>query len=348
MKNINEIRCNPLDIRYKSVKEQQFPLQTANLILANLNNTHITKIEEKFQGVVQSLASVIAFLRDHENGRYLTLPHIVEMAHRTCRNTINVLATNTNYPGAKMLENIFKYTPEVNLIALENTLIASLQKLKSPYIYYLLSGDDFLEERTSTNDRLSHICEIINTKVNHELFDLLKELYSFSNVPIQFKSSIKINEAEIDDTTNQNIINISINIKKDIDRIIKDYKAIFDADVEKERQSEMDIIKEITSSKYEKELYYFPTGVSNYNNMTPFEIKFEKPLYVKEFLKKILSKRNKGNIFIDKISVEYLDERIETKGLSKYINKKISKIKGIGGLNEASYNIELEEDEHIM
>ena len=105
-----------------------------------------------------------------------------------------------------------------------------------------------------------------------------------------------------------------------------------------------EIMKEIHSTKYDKELYYIPTGVSDYNNTAPFEVIFEKPLYVKEFIKKILSKNNSGSIFIDDITIDYLDQRIQSKKLDKYINRKISKIKGRGGLNKAYYNIKLEEE----
>lgn len=337
------VRMNPFDVRYAAVKDARFPIKAARCIISELTETPFPQVETMYNPEIVYLSSIVAFLRDYENGRYCTFPHIVDMAQRTLEDTIKIVSTNTNYPGALMFKWSYERAPEQSRMAMEQTLNTIMKRISSPYFDYILSGDDFA--KTENPDSIPILeYEISDTKLNHKIYDLTSKLYTIINIQTETKSVIKLKEDDINEETKTEIINAQLHIRKDINKIIKEYKIIFNEEQNNLKKKRTMIMEEINNTCYKTEMHYIQTGISDYNNTTPFVVKFDKPLYVKEFIKDILSKEYEGQIIIEDDHINYCGNQIETEDLDKFINRKIAKIKGRGGLNKATYNIELENE----
>ena len=136
-------RCNPL--RAEDMEDFSEAVEAAKGILLNLNRSWITKQGDFFvESPVNYLASVIWYLKLYEDGRYCTMPHVIELIAQPVEEVIHLLASE---PELSTVMSPFKSSLEANTLEQLEGMIDSaripLTRLASKRVYYVMSGNDF-------------------------------------------------------------------------------------------------------------------------------------------------------------------------------------------------------------
>ena len=136
-------RCNPLDP--ESMHDITDATESARTILLGLNREWIKKQGDFFvESPINFVTAVIWFLRKFEDGRYCTLPHVIELMQAQYDDLFPVLNT---IPEIEVLVNPFITAFQNDAMEQLEGQIASakigMARLGSPQIYWVLSGNDF-------------------------------------------------------------------------------------------------------------------------------------------------------------------------------------------------------------
>ncbi|WP_345949158.1 conjugal transfer protein MobC [Mucilaginibacter sp. PAMB04274] len=136
-------RCNPLDPH--SMEDITDATEAARTIMLGLNRDWIKKQGDFFvESPINFLTAVIWYLRRYKNGRYCTLPHVIELMQADYDPLFGVLQEQEEI---KVLINPFVSAFRNNAKEQLEGQIASakigLARLASPQLYYVLSGNDF-------------------------------------------------------------------------------------------------------------------------------------------------------------------------------------------------------------
>ncbi|MBL7759145.1 MAG: YWFCY domain-containing protein [Sediminibacterium sp.] len=136
-------RCNPLDP--KSMYDITDATESARTILLGLNREWIKKQGDFFvESPINFVTAVIWFLRKFEDGRYCTLPHVIELMQAQYDDLFPVLNT---IPEIEVLVNPFITAFQNDAMEQLEGQIASakigMARLASPQMYWVLSGNDF-------------------------------------------------------------------------------------------------------------------------------------------------------------------------------------------------------------
>lgn len=136
-------RCNPLDP--ESMHDITDATESARTILLGLNREWIKKQGDFFvESPINFVTAVIWFLRKFENGRYCTLPHVIELMQAQYDDLFPVLNT---IPEIEVLVNPFITAFQNDAMEQLEGQIASakigMARLASPQLYWVLSGNDF-------------------------------------------------------------------------------------------------------------------------------------------------------------------------------------------------------------
>jgi len=136
-------RCNPLDPA--AMEDITDATEASRTIMLGLNRDWIRKQGDFFvESAVNFLTAIIWYLRKYRNGRYCTLPHVIELMQVDYDSLFVVLQ---EVEEIKVLVNPFvsallrKAAPQ-----LEGQIASAkigLARLASPQLYYILSGNDF-------------------------------------------------------------------------------------------------------------------------------------------------------------------------------------------------------------
>lgn len=136
-------RCNPLDP--ESMLDITDATEASRTIMLGLNRDWIRKQGDFFvESSVNFLTAIIWYLRRYEDGKYCTLPHVIELMQVDYDRLFAVLVKE---PEIVVLINPFisaynrNATPQLEG-QIGSTKIA-LARLSSPQLYYVLSGNDF-------------------------------------------------------------------------------------------------------------------------------------------------------------------------------------------------------------
>lgn len=136
-------RCNPLDA--STMTDITDAAESSRTIMLGLNHEWIKKSGDFFvESPINFVTALIWFLRKYKNGKYCTLPHVIELAQIEYDKLFSILRTE---PQIEVLVNPFvtAYINEANE-QLEGQIASakiSLSKLSSEKLYYILSGNDF-------------------------------------------------------------------------------------------------------------------------------------------------------------------------------------------------------------
>ncbi len=143
--NFDELlhRCNPLDPQ--SMEDITDATEASRTIMMGLNRDWIKKQGDFFvESPINFLTACIWYLRKYEDGRFCTLPHVIELMQSDYEPLFAVLKTCEEI---KVLINPFISAYQNNAMAQLEGQIASakigLARLSSPQLYYVLSGNDF-------------------------------------------------------------------------------------------------------------------------------------------------------------------------------------------------------------
>lgn len=136
-------RCNPLDpVAMEDITDAT---EASRTIMMGLNRDWIKKQGDFFvESPINFLTAIIWYLKKYKDGRYCTLPHVIELMQADYDQLFEVLQTQEEI---KVLINPFISAYQNKAMAQLEGQIASakigLARLSSPQLYYVLSGNDF-------------------------------------------------------------------------------------------------------------------------------------------------------------------------------------------------------------
>ena len=136
-------RCNPLEP--EAMTDITDATEASRTIMMGLNREWIKKQGEFFvESPINFLTAVIWYLRKYQDGKYCTLPHVIELMQTDYEQLFSVLQEEEQ---VRVLINPFILAYNNNAKAQLEGQIASakigLARLASPQLYYVLSGNDF-------------------------------------------------------------------------------------------------------------------------------------------------------------------------------------------------------------
>jgi hypothetical protein len=136
-------RCNPLDPQ--SMDDITDATEAARTIMLGLNRDWIKKQGDFFvESPINFITAIIWYLRKYKNGRYCTLPHVIELMQMDYDPLFAVLQEQEEI---KVLINpfvsAFKNKAKEQLEGQIASAKIGLARLSSPQLYYVLSGNDF-------------------------------------------------------------------------------------------------------------------------------------------------------------------------------------------------------------
>ncbi len=136
-------RCNPLDPH--SMTDITDATESARTIMLGLNMEWIKKQGDFFvESPINFVTAIIWFLKKYENGKFCTLPHVIELMQVDYDDLFPVLRTEKEI---EVLINPF-ISAYVNKAReqLEGQVASAkigMARLSSPQLYWVLSGNDF-------------------------------------------------------------------------------------------------------------------------------------------------------------------------------------------------------------
>ncbi|MFP5081666.1 conjugal transfer protein MobC [Pedobacter sp. JCM 36344] len=136
-------RCNPIDP--KDMIDITDATEASRTIMLGLNKEWLKKSGDFFvESPINFLTAVIWYLRKYQDGKYCTLPHVIELMMTEYDHLFAILETE---PEIRVLINPFISAWQQGAKAQLEGQIASakigLARLSSPQLYYVLSGNDF-------------------------------------------------------------------------------------------------------------------------------------------------------------------------------------------------------------
>ncbi len=136
-------RCNPLDPT--TMEDITDATESSRTIMLGLNREWIKKQGDFFvESPINFVTGIIWFLRKYEEGKYCTLPHVIELMQLEYPQLFKLLRTE---PEIDVLinpfESAFKNEAMEQLEGQIASAKISMARLASPQLYYVLSGNDF-------------------------------------------------------------------------------------------------------------------------------------------------------------------------------------------------------------
>ncbi|MGY3054029.1 hypothetical protein ACVWYG_002232 [Pedobacter sp. UYEF25] len=136
-------RCNPIDPL--DMTDITDATEASRTIMLGLNKEWLKKSGDFFvESPINFLTAVIWYLRKYQDGKYCTLPHVIELMMTEYDHLFAILETE---PEIRVLINPFISAWQQGAKAQLEGQIASakigLARLSSPQLYYVLSGNDF-------------------------------------------------------------------------------------------------------------------------------------------------------------------------------------------------------------
>ena len=136
-------RCNPLD--RENMLDITDASESARTIMMGLNREWIRRQGDFFvESPINFLTAIIWFLRRYRDGRFCTLPHVIELMQLDYDRLFTILQTEKQIE-ALINPFVSAYLNDV-MEQLEGQIASakiSMARLSSPQLYYVLSGNDF-------------------------------------------------------------------------------------------------------------------------------------------------------------------------------------------------------------
>lgn len=168
-------RCNPLDpVTMEDITDAS---ESSRTIMLGLNRDWIKKQGDFFvESPINFVTAIIWFLRKYENGKFCTLPHVIELMQLEYKTMFPLLRTE---PEIDVLINPFEsaYRHEA-WEQLEGQIASAkigMARLSSPQLYYVLSGNDFTLD-INNPDEPKIVC-MGNNPQKQQIFGAVLSLY---------------------------------------------------------------------------------------------------------------------------------------------------------------------------
>lgn len=145
-------RCNPLDP--DTMLDITDATESSRTIMLGLNREWIKKQGDFFvESPINFVTAIIWFLKKYKNGKYCTLPHVIELMQVEYEKLFVVLKTE---PEIEVLINPFISAFKNEAMEQLEGQVASakigMARLSSPQLYYVLSGNDFTLDLNNPKD----------------------------------------------------------------------------------------------------------------------------------------------------------------------------------------------------
>ncbi len=168
-------RCNPLDP--ESMEDITDATEAARTIMLGLNRDWIKKQGDFFvESPINFLTAIIWYLRKYKDGKYCTLPHVIELMQADYDPLFAILHEQEEI---KVLINPFVFALQNKAKEQLEGQIASakigLARLASPQLYYVLSGNDFKLDVNNPKD--PKIISIGNNPAKIQIYGAVLSLY---------------------------------------------------------------------------------------------------------------------------------------------------------------------------
>jgi hypothetical protein len=143
--NFDEImhRCNPLEPQ--GMTDITDATESARTIMLGLNREWLKKQGDFFvESAISFVTALIWFLKKYENGRYCTLPHVIELMMIDYKRLFTVLIMEEEIHA--LLNPFISAWEKEEWGQLEGQIGSakiSMARLVSPKLYYVLTGNDF-------------------------------------------------------------------------------------------------------------------------------------------------------------------------------------------------------------
>jgi hypothetical protein len=168
-------RCNPLEP--SMMYDITDATESSRTIMLALNREWIKKQGDFFvESPINFVTAVIWFLRKYQNGRYCTLPHVIELMQVEYDDLFSILRSE---PEIEVLINPFisAYLNDA-MEQLEGQIASAkicMARLSSPQLYYVLSGNDFTLDVNNPDD--PKIVCVANNPQKQQIYGAVLSLY---------------------------------------------------------------------------------------------------------------------------------------------------------------------------
>jgi hypothetical protein len=168
-------RCNPLDPA--TMEDITDATESSRTIMLGLNRDWIKKQGDFFvESPINFVTAIIWFLRKYEDGKYCTLPHVIELMQLDYPKLFKLLRTE---PEIEVLINPFESAFRNEAMEQLEGQIASakigMARLSSPQLYYVLSGNDFTLD--INNSKEPKIVCVGNNPQKQQIYGAVLSLY---------------------------------------------------------------------------------------------------------------------------------------------------------------------------
>jgi hypothetical protein len=190
-------RCNPLDPN--AMDDITDATEASRTIMLGLNRSWAKTQGDFFvESPINFLTAIIWFLKKYKQGKYCTLPHVIELMQVDYDNLFAVLMEEEEI---KVLINPFVSAYQNNATAQLEGQIASakigLARLSSPQLYYVLNGNDFTLD--VNNPKEPKIICVGNNPQKIQVYGAVLSLYISRMIKLvnrkdQLKSSLVFDE----------------------------------------------------------------------------------------------------------------------------------------------------------
>jgi hypothetical protein len=168
-------RCNPLEP--STMFDITDATESSRTIMLALNREWIKRQGDFFvESPINFVTAIIWFLRKYQNGKYCTLPHVIELMQVDYNKLFSVLRTE---PEIEVLINPFisAYLNDA-MEQLEGQVASAkicMARLGSPQLYYVLSGNDFTLDVNNPKDP-KVVC-VANNPQKQQIYGAVLSLY---------------------------------------------------------------------------------------------------------------------------------------------------------------------------
>ena len=190
-------RCNPLDPA--GMEDITDATEASRTIMLGLNRQWIKKQGDFFvESPINFLTAIIWYLRTYKNGKFCTLPHVIELMQADYDPLFAILQTQEEIkvlinPFVSAFQNKAKEQLEGQIASAK----IGLARLSSPQLYYVLSGNDFTLD--VNNPREPKIICVGNNPQKLQTYGAVLSLYISRMIKLvnrkdQLKSSLVFDE----------------------------------------------------------------------------------------------------------------------------------------------------------
>lgn len=168
-------RCNPLDA--STMLDITDATEASRSIMMGLNREWITQQGDFFvESPINFVTAIIWFLKKFKDGKYCTLPHVIELMQVDYEKLFSVLRTE---PEIEVLINPFISAYQNNAMEQLEGQVASakigMARLSSPQLYWVLSANDFTLD-INNPDSPKIIC-LANNPQKQQIYGAVLSLY---------------------------------------------------------------------------------------------------------------------------------------------------------------------------